>query len=63
MGIEIERKFLVANDDWRTAVTGSMPIAQGYLVGVRALRDGTVRVDDDEHLGRISAQLLHTPGR
>lgn len=43
MGIEIERKFLVANDDWRTVVTGSMHIAQGYLVGVRALRDGTAR--------------------
>jgi adenylate cyclase len=43
MGIEIERKFLVANDAWRTAVTGSMHIAQGYLVGVSALRDGTAR--------------------
>ncbi len=43
MGIEIERKFLLANDDWRAAVTQSMHIAQGYLVGVRALRDGATR--------------------
>ena len=43
MGIEIERKFLLANDDWRAAVTSSKHIAQGYLVGVRALRDGTAR--------------------
>ncbi|HTV84098.1 MAG TPA: CYTH domain-containing protein [Dyella sp.] len=43
MGIEIERKFLVASDAWRSAVTESRHIAQGYLVGVRALRDGTAR--------------------
>jgi adenylate cyclase len=43
MGIEIERKFLLANDDWRAAVTHSKHIAQGYLIGVRALRDGTAR--------------------
>jgi adenylate cyclase len=43
MGIEIERKFLLANDDWRAAVTQSKHIAQGYLVNVRALRDGTAR--------------------
>jgi adenylate cyclase len=43
MGIEIERKFLVASDAWRNAVTDSRHIAQGYLVGVRALRDGTAR--------------------
>lgn len=43
MGIEIERKFLLANDDWRAAVTQSKHIAQGYLVNVRALREGTAR--------------------
>ncbi|RUL79670.1 CYTH domain-containing protein [Dyella choica] len=43
MGIEIERKFLLANDDWRTAVTTRKHIAQGYLVDVRALREGTAR--------------------
>jgi adenylate cyclase len=43
MGIEIERKFLLASDAWRKAVTSSMHIAQGYLVDVRALREGTAR--------------------
>jgi adenylate cyclase len=43
MGIEIERKFLLANDDWRSSVTQSKHIAQGYLVGVRALREGSAR--------------------
>lgn len=32
MGIEIERKFLVAGDGWRDAVRGAgTPIRQGYL--------------------------------
>lgn len=54
MGIEIERKFLLAGDDWRTAVTSSKHIAQGYLVDVRALREGLtrasvrVRISDEE---------------
>ena len=43
MPIEIERKFLLASDDWRTAIERSEPIAQGYLVGAQALRDGTAR--------------------
>lgn len=43
MGIEIERKFLLANDDWRAAVQESKPIAQGYLVGIQAIRDGATR--------------------
>jgi adenylate cyclase len=43
MGIEIERKFLLANDDWRAAVTESKHIAQGYLIDVHALRNGTAR--------------------
>lgn len=43
MGIEIERKFLLADDSWRTLVTSSRPIAQGYLVSVRALREGIAR--------------------
>lgn len=43
MGIEIERKFLLASDAWRGAVTSSKHIAQGYLVDVRALREGMAR--------------------
>ncbi|WP_243041104.1 CYTH domain-containing protein [Dyella sedimenti] len=41
MGIEIERKFLLAGDGWREAAMRSERIAQGYLVGAQALRDGT----------------------
>ncbi len=47
MGTEIERKFLVANEDWRNHVAGSQTMAQGYLssdpqcsVRVRVSGDG-----------------------
>ncbi len=43
MAIEIERKFLLANDGWRAGIERSEPIAQGYLVGAQALRDGAAR--------------------
>ena len=43
MGIEIERKFLLNNDDWRAAIERSESMAQGYLVGAQALRDGSAR--------------------
>ena len=33
MGIEIERKFLVASDAWRNKVVSSTPMRQGYLGG------------------------------
>lgn len=43
MGIEIERKFLLADDSWRARISHSEPMSQGYLVGAQALRDGTAR--------------------
>jgi adenylate cyclase len=43
MAIEIERKFLLANDGWRADIELSEPIAQGYLVGAQALRAGQAR--------------------
>lgn len=43
MKIEIERKFLPGNDGWRAGVEHSESIAQGYLVGAQALRDGSAR--------------------
>lgn len=43
MGIEIERKFLLAGPAWRQAVTHSERMAQGYLVGAQALRIGAAR--------------------
>lgn len=33
MGIEIEKKFLLANNDWRQQVVKSIKFRQGYLVG------------------------------
>jgi len=40
MGIEIERKFLLAGDGWRGLVARSEPMAQGYLVGAAAIAAG-----------------------
>lgn len=31
MGVEIERKFLLKNENWRAAVKQSIPFKQGYL--------------------------------
>ena len=44
MGIEIERKFLLASDGWRALVERSDRIAQGYLVGAAAISAGHARV-------------------
>jgi adenylate cyclase len=43
MAIEIERKLLLANDSWREGIERSEPMAQGYLVGAQALREGHAR--------------------
>lgn len=43
MGIEIERKFLLANDEWRAHVERSERIAQGYLAGAEAMHAGHTR--------------------
>ncbi|WP_430390306.1 CYTH domain-containing protein [Dyella sp. 20L07] len=43
MGIEIERKFLLTGDGWRDTASRSERMAQGYLVGAQALRDGAAR--------------------
>lgn len=40
MGIEIERKFLLAGDGWRDLVERSETIAQGYLVDAAAIAAG-----------------------
>ncbi|MBU3666342.1 MAG: CYTH domain-containing protein [Chthoniobacterales bacterium] len=44
MGVEIERKFLVAGDAWRGASTGSRHLQQGYIC---AGEGNTVRVRTD----------------
>jgi CYTH domain-containing protein len=49
MALEIERRFLVAGEDWRGHVRGSTRLSQGYLVGsaegltLRVRRDGDGR--------------------
>ena len=40
MGIEIERKFLVASDAWREAAHDVVPMAQGYLNDSGAIERG-----------------------
>jgi adenylate cyclase len=44
MGTEIERKFIVRNNAWRAAVTGTSRLRQGYLA---AANGNTVRVRTD----------------
>ncbi|HWX66372.1 MAG TPA: CYTH domain-containing protein [Rhodanobacter sp.] len=65
MAIEIERKFLLAGDGWRADIERSEPIAQGYLVGAQALRDGTARASVRARLAGDQAWLnikAATPG-
>lgn len=40
MGIEIERKFLLAGDGWRAAAVKSVRMAQAYINDMAALREG-----------------------
>lgn len=49
MAIEIERKFLVTGDGWRTAVTRSRKIMQGYLTTGGGGVTVRVRIVDDAH--------------
>lgn len=42
MGIEIERKFLLAGDGWRAAAVKSVRMAQGYINDMAALREGQI---------------------
>jgi len=43
MGVEIERKFLLANDGWRSLVERSERMAQGYLVNAAAIAAGQAK--------------------
>ena len=45
MGIEIERKFLLKNDDWKAHVTETHVIKQGYLqIGLDKSQKSSVRI-------------------
>jgi len=43
MGIEIERKFLVAGDGWRDAAHKVVPMAQGYLNDLAIVDSGAMQ--------------------
>ena len=67
MPIEIERKFLVTREAWRTAAREVVPMAQGYLNDLAALDSGAmnasvrVRIAGDEaFLNLKSRELGHT---
>ena len=67
MPIEIERKFLVTNDSWRTAARDVVPMAQGYLNDLATVDSGAmntsvrVRIAGDEaFLNLKSRELGHT---
>jgi adenylate cyclase len=47
MAIEVEHKFLLANDDWRNAVTRSVDYRQGYLSSTAA-SSIRVRISDNQ---------------
>lgn len=46
MGVEIERKFLVQNDDWKAQTASSYHIIQGYMVGEPSLAVRLRIIDD-----------------
>ncbi len=67
MGIEIERKFLVTDDGWRTAAHAVIPMAQGYINDMAAMDSGAqkasvrVRIQGDAaYLNIKSRELGHT---
>ena len=67
MGIEIERKFRVTGEGWRTAAHAVIPMAQGYLNDRAALDSGAqnasvrVRIQGEQaFLNLKSRELGHT---
>jgi adenylate cyclase len=60
MALEIEKKFLLSNEDWRQSVERSLPMRQAYLGG-----DGvSVRVRFEGDQARLNIkQLLIGPSR
>ena len=64
MGIEIERKFLVAGDGWRAAAYEVIPMAQGYINDIGAMDNGTqkasvrVRIQGEEAFLNLKSREL-----
>ncbi len=59
MAIEIEHKFLVANDDWRAHVNGSVNYKQGYLSS-EATSSIRVRISDERAWLNIKSATIGT---
>lgn len=57
MGIEIERKFLLASDAWRSEVSRSQRLVQGYLVSAAAVTSGAARSSVRVRIGGDQAWL------
>jgi adenylate cyclase len=61
MGIEIERKFLLKNDNWKPLVTKSSNLKQGYLQsGIEDTQKSSVRIriyDNNANINIKSAGL------
>ncbi len=59
MGIEIERKFLLKNDDWEQRVTETHIIKQGYLQsGLEASQQSSVRIRIDNKQANINIKSV-----
>ena len=58
MGIEIERKFLLKNDNWRGQVIESRSISQGYLTQNSGNSSVRVRLDDQRANINIKSREL-----
>jgi len=58
MAIEIERKFLLKNSNWRTQVFESRRIAQGYLTENRGASSVRVRLDGESANLNIKSREL-----
>jgi len=59
MAIEIEHKFLLANDEWRKHVTRSVKYRQGYLSSV-ATSSIRVRISDKQAWLNIKSATIGT---
>ncbi|VAX14425.1 hypothetical protein MNBD_GAMMA24-2264 [hydrothermal vent metagenome] len=57
MGIEIEKKFLLANDDWRQHADAGTSFRQGYLIGSEK-SSVRVRIEGDKANLNIKSATL-----
>jgi len=64
MGIEIERKFLIVDDSWKSQVTETLSIKQGYLQsGLETSQKSSIRIRISNQQANInikSAELSTT---